>query len=75
MQRNVFQGALSTLGHVIKTKSLLKVKQGLIIHVKYAGTHAAPFDQETQPQSYLMVFALDSAGLCHFIFNFNIPFE
>ena len=66
---------LSTLGHVMKKKFLLKVKQGLIIHVKHAGAHSDPVDQETQTQSYLMIFVLYSAGRCNLLLNLNIPFE
>ena len=75
MQRKICQVVLSALGHVIKKKVLLKVKQGLIIHVKHTGAHSGQVDQETQPQPYLMIFVLYSAGRCNLLLNFYIPFE
>ena len=67
--------ALTTLGHAIKKTYLLKIKRGLIIHVKHAGENSGPFDQETQPQSYLVVSVFYSAGRSNLIIDFYIPFK
>ena len=62
MQRKIGLVVLSTLGHVF-------FQLGLIIHVKHAGANSGQIDQETQPQSKLMVSMLYSAGRSSLTFN------
>ena len=71
----MFIAVLSTLAHIVKKTSLLKDKQSPIKHVKHAGANPGPIDQESQPQSYLMVSVLYSVGPSNLIFNVYIPFE